>query len=116
MADHVVLMDGGHVVDSSSIRDLASRPRPWRITSLHHQALTEALARLQVRHGEVLTGERTGSGHAEVLVDLPDEATAARLLADLTSAGAQVIGFGPATGRLEAAYLASDAAHREGAL
>jgi ABC-2 type transport system ATP-binding protein len=30
--------------------------------------------------------------------------------------GAQVIGFGPATGRLEAAYLASDAAQREGAL
>jgi ABC-2 type transport system ATP-binding protein len=116
MADHVVLMDGGRVVDSSSIRDLAARPRPWRITSLHHQALGEALARLQVRHGEVLPGERTSSGHAEVLVDLPDEATAARLLADLTAAGAQVIGFGPATGRLEAAYLASDAAHREGAL
>ena len=49
-------------------------------------------------------------------MDLPDEATASRLLADLTAAGAQVIGFGPATGRLEAAYLASDAAHREGAL
>ena len=116
MADHVVFMDGGRVVDSSSIRDLAARPRPWRIASLHHQALGEALDRLRVRHGEVLPGERTTSGHAEVLVDLPDEATASRLLADLTAAGAQVIGFGPATGRLEAAYLASDAAHREGAL
>ena len=49
-------------------------------------------------------------------MQLPDEATASRLLADLAAAGAQVIGFGPATGRLEAAYLASDAAHREGAL
>lgn len=116
MSDHVVFMDGGRAVDASSIRDLASRPRPWRISSLHHQALGDALAQLQVRHGEVLPGDRTSSGHAEVLVELPDEATAARLLAALTAAGAQVIGFGPATGRLEAAYLASDAAQREGAL
>ena len=49
-------------------------------------------------------------------VHLPDEATASRLLTDLTAAHAHVIAFGPATGRLEAAYLASDAAHREGAL
>jgi ABC-2 type transport system ATP-binding protein len=116
MADHVVFMDAGRVVDASSVRDLAARPRPWRITSLHHQALAEALDRLHVQHGEVLTGERTRSGHAEAIVHLPDEPTAARLLADLTAAGAQVIGFGPATGRLEAAYLASDAAQREGAL
>ncbi|MGP9539391.1 ABC transporter ATP-binding protein [Brachybacterium sp. AOP43-C2-M15] len=116
MADHVVFMDSGRVVDASSIRDLAARPRPWRISSLHHQALVEALARIGVRHGEVLGPDRTSSGHAEVLVQLPDEATASRLLADLTAAQAQVIAFGPATGRLEAAYLASDAAHREGAL
>ncbi len=116
MSDHVVFMDGGRVVDASSIRALAARPRPWRISSLHHQALGEALAHLQVRHGEVVPADRTSSGHAEVLVELPDEATASRLLSDLTAAGAQVIGFGPATGRLEAAYLASDAAQREGAL
>ncbi|ATG53717.1 multidrug ABC transporter ATP-binding protein [Brachybacterium ginsengisoli] len=116
MADHVVFMDAGRAVDASSIRDLAARPRPWRIASLHHQRLQEALERLGVRHGEVLDPQRTSSGHAEVIVQLPDEATASRLLSDLTAADAQVIGFGPATGRLEAAYLASDAAHREGAL
>ena len=116
MADHVVFMDGGRAVDASSLRDLAARPRPWRISSLHHQALVEALDQLQVRHGGVLAGDRTTSGHAEVVVELPDDATAARLLADLTAAGARIIGFGPTTGRLEAAYLASDAAQREGAL
>ncbi|MEJ6541616.1 ATP-binding cassette domain-containing protein [Brachybacterium paraconglomeratum] len=116
MADHVVFLDGGRAVDASSLRDLAARPRPWRISSLHHQALVEALDHLHVRHGEVLPGDRTTSGHAEAVVELPDDVTAARLLADLTAAGAQIIGFGPTTGRLEAAYLASDAAQREGAL
>src|SRR5699024_1647276 len=115
-AAHGVFMDAGRVVDASSVRDLAARPRTWRVASLHQQRLVEALHHLGVRHGEVLGAERTTSGHAEVLVQLPDEATASRLLADLAAAGAQVIGFGPATGRLEAAYLASDAAHREGAL
>lgn len=116
MADHVVFMDSGRVVDASSMRDLAARPRPWRISSLDVEALTAALGRLGVRHRGVLGPDRTTSGHAEVIVQLPDENTAARLLADLTAARAQVIAFGPATGRLEAAYLASDAAYREGAL
>ncbi|AXK46238.1 ABC transporter ATP-binding protein [Brachybacterium saurashtrense] len=116
MADHVVFMDAGRVVDSAGVRELAARPRPWRISSLHEQALREALAALGVRHEEVRGAERTASGHAEAIVHLPDEVTASRLLADLTAAHARVIAFGPATGRLEAAYLASDAAHREGAL
>lgn len=116
MADHVVFMDAGRAVDASSVRALAARPRPWRIASLDAQALSAALARLHVAHSEVLGPERTASGHAEVTVHLPDERSASRLLSDLTAAHAQVIGFGPATGRLEAAYLASDAAHREGAL
>lgn len=116
MADHVVFMDAGRVVEASSVQALASRPRSWQIGSLDHQALVKALGRLGVRHGEVLGPDRTSSGHAEVVVQLPDESAAARLLSDLTGSGARIIAFGPATGRLEAAYLASDAAHREGAL
>ena len=116
MADHVVFMDAGHVVDETSVKALASRPRPWRIESLDVSALASALERLRVRHGEVTSPERAASGHAEVIVQLPDEPTAARLLADLAREQAHVVAFGPATGRLEAAYLSSSAAHREGAL
>ncbi|GAA1485467.1 ABC transporter ATP-binding protein [Brachybacterium fresconis] len=116
MADHVVFLDAGHVVDSSSVRDLAARPRPWRIESLEVSSLSRALGDLGVRHHGVLDPSHTASGHAEAVVDLPDEATAARLLRDLTGKDAAVVAFGPATGRLEAAYLASEAAGREGAL
>lgn len=116
MADHVVFMDTGRAVDIASIRELASRPRPWRIASLDRDALQRALTQLKVQHSPVGDPSTSTSGHAETTVVLPDEATAARLLADLTAQQAQVVSFGPATGRLEAAYLASAAAHREGAL
>lgn len=116
MADHVVFMDAGTVVDSSSVRDLASRPRPWRIQSLDPGALAAALESLQVRHSGITGPDQTTSGNAETDVPLPDQATAARLLAALTREDAQVVAFAPATGRLEAAYLASAAASREGAL
>lgn len=116
MADSVVLMDRGEVVDSSSLRDLAHRPRTWRIEGLSAGALRTALTALDVRGIEVREGERTTSGHAEALMALPDEATAARLLRDLVAQDAQVVGFSPTTGRLEAAYLRTDAARREGSL
>ena len=116
MADHVVVMDAGQVVDASSLRDLASRPRPWRIGALDAAALTAALDTLGMRHGPVAPAGSTASGHAETLVHLPDDTTASRLLADLVAQRAQVLAYGPATGRLEAAYLASGAARIEGAL
>lgn len=116
MADHVVFMDAGTAVDASSVKDLAARPRPWRVESLDEQALGTALERLGVRHDPIVPAASAASGHAEATVLLPDEATASRLLTDLTREGAQVVAFGPATGRLEAAYLSSAAAQREGAL
>nr|WP_304502196.1 ABC transporter ATP-binding protein [Brachybacterium sp. FME24] len=116
MADHVVFLDAGHVVDSSSVRELATRPRPWRIESLNATALSRALGELGVRHHGVVDPAHTTGGHAEAVVDLPDESTAAKLLRDLAAKEAAVVTFGPATGRLEAAYLASEAASREGAL
>jgi ABC-2 type transport system ATP-binding protein len=114
MSDAVVLMDGGEVVDSSSLRDLGARPRTWRIEGLSADALHRALAQLGVQGVAVAHGARTTSGHAEALMSLPDEATAARLLRDLARSDAQVVGFSPTTGRLETAYLRTDAARREG--
>lgn len=116
MADHVVFMDAGRVVDASSIRALAARPRPWKVGSLDHDALVRALEAVGVQHSGVAPPDSTASGHAEATFQLPDEATAARLLADLTAQGARIVSFGPATGRLEAAYLSSAAAQRQGAL
>lgn len=116
MADHVVVMDRGRAVESASLRSLASRPRPWRIESLDDHALAAALAAVRVQHEPLRPRAETSSGHAETTVMLPDEATAARLLADLAAHGAQVVAFSPAAGRLETIYLASDASRREGAL
>ena len=106
-----------HVLGAGATPTLAATTTPDGRTFVvvpSSGALVEALDHLHVRHGEVLPGDRTTSGHAQAVVELPDDATAARLLADLTAAGARIIGFGPTTGRLEAAYLASDAAQREG--
>ncbi len=116
MADHVVFLDSGQVIDSGSVRELAARPRPWKVESLEASALSRALGALGVHHHGVVDPAHTASGHAEAVLDLPDEATAARLLRDLSAQDARVVAFGPATGRLEAAYLASEAASREGAL
>lgn len=116
MADHVVVMDAGQVVDAASIRDLAARARPWKVESLDAARLQRALDALGVRHSGVVPPDQTVSGHAEATFQLPDEATAARLLADLAAQDARLVAFGPATGRLEAAYMSSAAAQREGAL
>ncbi|MDO5661920.1 MAG: ABC transporter ATP-binding protein [Brachybacterium sp.] len=116
MADEVVLMDGGELVQQASVRDLAQRPRPWRIQSLDERAFASALEQLGVRGVTFVPAERSTSGNAEALVTLPNPETAARLLADLTAKQARIVGFGPASGRLESAYLASSAAQRKGAL
>jgi ABC-2 type transport system ATP-binding protein len=116
MSDAVVVMDTGTVVRSGTVRELADRPRAWRIEALSTRALRDAVFRLQVSGATVVDADHTSSGHAECRIDLPDEATASRLLQDLIGAGADVVGFAPATGRLESAYLSSDAARREGAL
>ena len=116
MADHVVFMDQGRVTDEASVRSLSSRSRPWRIQSLDGARLARACEELGVIVQSTVTADSTASGHAEALVELPDEQMAARLLGDLARADAAVIGFGPAAGRLESAYLQSDAARRQGAL
>ncbi|MCS6711494.1 ABC transporter ATP-binding protein [Brachybacterium sp. EF45031] len=116
MADQVVMMDRGRVVDAASVRGLAQRPRPWRVAALDATGLHSALQRLQVRVDVLTPPSESTSGHAEAEMTLPDDRTAARLLRDLLQEGTEVVSFAPATGRLEAAYLSTDAARREGAL
>jgi ABC-2 type transport system ATP-binding protein len=114
MSDAVVLMDEGTVIEQAHLSEIGTRSRTWRVRSLDVSALWHAFEALGVRRARISPPEETTSGYAEALLDLPDDATAARLLRDLTAQDAQVIGFAPSTGRLESVYLATAAAHREG--
>lgn len=116
MADRVVFMDQGREAGQGSLDELAQRPQPWRIRSLDASALWRALEDAGVDRSRVRRADPSAGGPAEVTVDLPDERTAAALLADLVARDARVVGFGPAAGRLENAYLSSAAARRQGAL
>ncbi len=116
MADNVVFMDHGTLVDQSSVRDLARRVQPWRIESLDAAHLRTALEHVGITGIPVTAAERTVSGHAEAVVLVSDESQAARLVADLVAADARVVVFAPASGRLESAYLSTDAGRRKGAL
>lgn len=116
MADDVVLMDHGALLTQTSLADLARRPRPWRVESLDARALGRALATVGL--GGIAVAEPASSitGHAQATVTVGGDEQAARLLADLSAAGARIVTFAPAAGRLESFYLATDAAHRSGAL
>lgn len=116
MCDRVVFMDRGSLVDQASVRELADRPQPWRIGALDEKSLRQALDALGLGSTVVSSASGTSSGRAEAVVPVGGEEAAARLLTDLVGAGARVAAFTPAAGRLESAYLGSDAAHRKGAL
>jgi len=116
MADRVVFMDQGRETGQAGLDELAARPQAWRIRSLDASALWRALEDVGVARSRVRRSEPGDGGHVDVTLDLPDETVAALLLADLVAHDAQIIGFGPAAGRLENAYLSSEAARRQGAL
>ena len=115
MGDHVVLMDRGALVAETSVQDLSDSARPWRIQSLDQAALWRALEELSL-DAETTGPEQSVSGHAEAELMVAGDARAAEILASLIRADAHVVAFAPSAGRLESAYLASDAARRKGAL
>ncbi|MFC0676183.1 ABC transporter ATP-binding protein [Brachybacterium hainanense] len=116
MADRVVFMDQGRQTGQASLQELAERPQRWRVRSLDASSLWRALDAAGVHRGRVHRTDPEPEGYAEVTLDLPDEKVAALLLADLVTHDGRIVGFGPAAGRLESAYLASEAARRQGAL
>ncbi|WP_067822755.1 ABC transporter ATP-binding protein [Actinomadura kijaniata] len=100
IADRVVLVDRGRTVGAHAVADLAGTGRVrWRVRALDPDALDAALAG-RPDAGEVV---RLPAG-AEV--GPLTEPEAARMLTELVGAGVPVVGFGPASGALEAAYLA----------
>ncbi|ROP44607.1 ABC-2 type transport system ATP-binding protein [Pseudokineococcus lusitanus] len=111
LADRAVLMNGGRTVDV--LEDVGvgglgsdvpgSRPRPWRVRALEPAQLLAALEGRGLR-------PRPAEGGIDVVV--PDEESAARLLAGLVADGVGVVSFAPATGLLEQAYLELDEGSR----
>jgi ABC-2 type transport system ATP-binding protein len=99
-ADRVVFVDRGRTVDEHRLADL--RPvqrRPWRLRALDQETLLAGVNRL----GAVLAGEPGPSG---VDVMLASDEEAADLVAALVRDGVRIVACSPASGTLEAAYLA----------
>jgi ABC-2 type transport system ATP-binding protein len=101
MADRAVLVARGRTV---SVQRLDGGPpgqpvrRLWRIRSLDELALVSALAARRIAHG--------GPDSAGIELELGSDPEAAELLAGLVRDGVPVVGFQPAGGALEQAYLA----------
>lgn len=104
MADRVVVMSAGARLLESGVRELAAAPQRWRIAALDAAGLRDALEDLGVRPERPVGSRRTPRQLAEAEVHVGGEQQAARLLADLTARGVAVVEFGPAAGRVEAAY------------
>ena len=94
-ADDAVYVLGGRTVDPGEAAGAAAGT--WRVRALDPRALDAAFVELGV------TALSQPDGSAEV--SAPDEAAAARLLADLVGRGVDVVAFAPAAGRIERTYL-----------
>jgi ABC-2 type transport system ATP-binding protein len=100
VADRVVFVDGGRTVGQHAIGDLpeARSARTYRVRGMDPAALQAELERIGVGW--------SGGGHGGVDVEvLGGDASAARLLGELVSAGLAVTAFAPVSGSLEATYL-----------
>lgn len=101
LATEVVFLREGRTESPQTVSAALSPSTLWRIRGLDADRLGIALTALGVR-GTTTVG--IGGEHSTV-VEVPDEAAAAELLAKLTAIGARVIEFGPAAGRLEQAFV-----------
>jgi ABC-2 type transport system ATP-binding protein len=98
-ADRVVFVDRGRTVDQHRLTDLSVvQRRPWRLRALDQAVLLDTLDRRGVEHGEP---EAAG-----VEVMLTGDEEAADLVAALVGDGVRIVACAPASGTLEAAYLA----------
>ena len=117
MADDVVFMDSGSLVEQVDLSSMGERPRQWRIVVLDGPALTATLAQLKTPYTlpETDIVPRPGQKLA-VTCELPNEGASARLLTELVSRRVPIVEFAPAAGTLESVYMSLAGAHKEGAL
>ena len=117
MADDAVFLSAGRTVAAGSMADAAANRRPWRLRSLSSASLTGWLDSVGVLWRPDDDGARGTFGPpvdapGGVLVDLEGEPAAAALLRDAVAAGVPISSLTPASGALEAAYLALEEERR----
>ena len=117
MADDAVFLSAGRTVAAGSMADAAANRRPWRLRSLSSASLTGWLDSVGVLWRPDDDGPEGAFGPpvdapGGVLVDLEGEPAAAALLRDAVAAGVPISSLTPASGVLEAAYLALEEERR----
>ncbi|HEX7807039.1 MAG TPA: ABC transporter ATP-binding protein [Cellulomonas sp.] len=122
LVDDAVFLSGGRTVTAGTLVAAESARRSWRVRALSLVALTSWLTSVgAVWHPDAddspaPTGfgppRPTPDGPGGVLVDIADEAGAARLVRDAVTAGVALTSIAPAGGALEQAYLALDEERR----
>lgn len=106
MADDAVFLSKGRTVVDSWSADAAAATRTFHLKALAAAPLTGWLATAGIAwRPDGPATETTPGGPAGVLVDVTDDADAARVLRAAVSAGVDVTSFAPVVGRLEQAYL-----------
>ena len=109
MVDDAVFISRGATVSSAALMASTTARRRWRLQSLDAEALWAWADQVNLR---LLPDTDAPPGAAHVLVELPDEQTAARLLRDAVHAGIPISSLAPVGGLLEQAYLTLDADRR----
>ncbi|MGQ4508585.1 ABC transporter ATP-binding protein [Dermabacteraceae bacterium P13138] len=116
MADAVVMMEHGTCVAQRQVRELAESSTLWRFSGLHEGMLREALSSLGAEPEKFVPIADSITGEAEAYVTVRDLRHAALLLQRLAEKDVQLVGSGPAHGRLESAFLKDSADREKGAL
>lgn len=100
LASKVVFLREGRTANPAAVDAALRQGRGWRIRAVDAAALEAALST-----AELAWSSRQSLGGPTHLVAAGSEAEAARLLAELTAAGVQVIEFGPESSALEQAFV-----------
>ena len=100
VADRAVIVARGRTIETQTLdsNDLRTHAAAWRVTALNDEALQAFF------HERAIDSQSVPGG---LEVEVAGEEGAARLLADLVSAGIRVTAFAPTQGALESAYLAA---------
>ena len=109
MVDDAVFLSRGRTVSSEALLSTTSSRRRWRLRSLDGERLRQWAFAAQI---PLFPDSDAPPGGASVLIELPDEQSAAHVLASAVRADVPVSSLAPVGGLLEQAYLSLDADRR----